>query len=95
MDTFIDLITKAKDDPNFLKAILKDQEKLAKFELSSAELEALKKMDPATIKAIVGGLEDKLSLASKASQACSGGTNACKARTAAEMTEAAAAVSET
>ncbi|NJD76512.1 MAG: hypothetical protein FIB08_05370 [Candidatus Methanoperedens sp.] len=85
MGDFIDLITKAKDDPNSLKAILRDQEKLSQYELSSSELEALKKMDPATIKAVVEGIEDRLSLASKASNACSGGTNACRARMAAEM----------
>jgi hypothetical protein len=81
MVDFIDLIRIGKDDPEYLKSVLEDKEKVAKFELTSAELEVLRKLDPNTIKVIVDSLEEKLRIRPVASsQACTGGTNACTAR---------------
>lgn len=81
MADFIDLIRIGRDDPEYLKSVLVDKEKIAGFELTSAELDALKRLDPNTIRVVVDSLEERLRVRLAAStQACSGGTNACTAR---------------
>ncbi len=81
MADFIDLIRIGKDDPEYLKSVLADKEKVAEFELTSAELEALKRLDPETIRVIVDSLEERLRTRPAAStQACTDGTNACVGR---------------
>ena len=78
MNDFIDLIKKGKDDPEYLKSILADDEKVKELQLTSAELDVLKKLDPDSIKTIVEKIEEhtrRLALAS--TRACSGGADAC------------------
>lgn len=83
---FLDLIRIGRDDPEYLESILAEKKKLAKFELTSAELDVLKKLDPETIRTIVDGIEKNIRLRALASsQACTGGTNACKAMARPEM----------
>lgn len=79
MADLIDLICIGRDDPKYLKSVLEDKEKIAGFQLTSAELGVLKRLDPETIRIIMDNLEKKLRLRQIAStQACSGGTFACQ-----------------
>jgi hypothetical protein len=88
MADFIDLIRMGRDDPKYLKSVLEDKEKLAGFQLTSAELGVLKKLDPDAIRTIMDNLEKKLRLRQIAStQACTGGTNACNERTTSPIPE--------
>ena len=81
MADFIDLIRIGRDDPEYLKSVLADKKKIAKFELTSAELDTLKRLDPDTIRVVVDSLEERLRIRPAASsQACTDGTNACVGR---------------
>jgi hypothetical protein len=50
--------------------ILADQNKLAEFDLTSAELDAVKKMDPTAVKAIADRIGKRAMEGSQACQAC-------------------------
>jgi len=79
MNDFIDLIKKGKDDPAYLKSIITDKKKIKNFELTSAELDVLKKLDPESIKVIVENIEKRARLSGLAdTRACTGGTYACQ-----------------
>jgi hypothetical protein len=79
---FIDLIKIGRDDPEYLKSVLRDKVKITKLDLTSAELDALRELNPDEIRVIVDNLEERLRIRPAASsQACSDGTNACVGRT--------------
>jgi|GEM_PF-2378444 len=81
MIDFIDLIKKGKDDPDYLKSLISDDEKIKELQLTSAELDVLKKLDPESIKVIMENIEKGLRTRQLAgTDACTGGTWACKAQ---------------
>ena len=77
MTDITDLLKLGSEDPEAFKAILGNKEKLTAFNVSSADLAALKKMDPATLKLAASGIEASMK-AKGDSNACKNGTNACK-----------------
>ncbi len=79
---FLDLIRIGKEDPEELKSIMADKKRLVDFDITSAELAVIKKLEPEAIKTIVDGIEKNVRRKQIASsQACSGGTQACVDRT--------------
>jgi hypothetical protein len=87
MADFIDLISTVRDNPEYLKSALQNQSKLAKFKLTSAELDTLRKLRPDAISVIVVNLEQKLRAVTYC-VACIGGTNACMDHRVAKSPEA-------
>jgi low affinity Fe/Cu permease len=54
---------------------------IAGYDITSAELVAIKNLDPDTIRVVVESLEDRIGVSPVAStEACSRGTNACSVR---------------
>ena len=70
MGDFIDLLKKADTNPEDFKKIVKDEEKLADFGLTSVELEVVKKMDPQALKTIASRITKRELASSQACQAC-------------------------
>lgn len=78
---FIDLLRIGKEDPKLLESILADKAKIAGYDITSAELVAIKNLDPDTIRVVVESLEDRIGVSPIAdTNACAGGTNACSAQ---------------
>jgi len=71
MPDVFDLLSLARVDTATFKAILADERKVAEFGLTSAQLEAIKKMDPNHLRLIVDAIEERLRVGPVA------GTNAC------------------
>jgi len=69
MADFFDLLRKAETDPEGLKELLKDPAKHG-YTLTSAELDALKKIDPAALRTIAGHILRRELASSQACQAC-------------------------
>ena len=70
MADFIDLLKKAETDPVEFKKISKEEDKLAEYNLTSAELEVVKKMDPQALKTIASRIAKRELASSQACQAC-------------------------
>lgn len=68
----IDVIRLSSADPS----ILKDESRLAGFQLTTAELEALRKLDPETVRVLVERIE-RLIRRHDVELACTGGTQGC------------------
>ena len=70
MGDFIDLLKKAETDPEEFKKITSEGTKLAEYNLTSAELEVVKKMDPQALKTIASRIKKRELASSQACQAC-------------------------
>lgn len=71
MPDIYDLLSLGQRDPEMMKAILNDDQKIKEFKISSAHLVKLKKMDPELVKVIVDSIDARISGSPVA------GTNAC------------------
>lgn len=71
MADLYDLLNLVKADPTAMKRVLADRKRVAEFGLTSAELGALKKMDPEHLRVILESIEERLRVGPVA------GTNAC------------------
>ncbi len=69
MGDFMDLLKMAETDPERLKQIVQDPAK-HNFTLTSAELDAVKKLDPAALKTIASSILKREMAGSQACQAC-------------------------
>ena len=70
MADFLDLLKKAESNPEEFKKITSEQDKLAEYNLTSAELDVIKKMDPQALKTIAGRIAKRELAGSQACQAC-------------------------
>ena len=75
MPDIIDLLNLMKSNPQAVKSM--DAKKLAEYNLTSAELEKIKTLDPALVKRVVAAIDAKLRVGPVAGTNACPGTNAC------------------